>query len=506
VTVHITHFLSQLGVQIVKAFVIGSGVAGLASAIRLQAMGVSVTVFEQNGYPGGKLTSIELGGYRFDAGPSLFTLPELVLDLFRAAGKEPAGRFAYKRKEIGCHYFYPDGTFLRAFTDPEQLGAEVERVLAVPAENVRRYLKHAENVYDLVGRIFLEKPLNRWGTWLTWSVARAMLHLGQFDLSSTLHQTNLRRLGDPRLVQYFDRMATYNGSSPYRAPGILAVIPHLEHNIGTFVPEGGMIAITRSLFALAEELGVRFEFESQVSRILVERGMAIGVEMRGEHLLSDCVLCNMDVVPAYRRLMPDRPAPERILKQERSSSAVIFYWGVRKRFPSLELHNIFFAEDYPAEFRAIFDEGGIARDPTIYLNATVKDVPEDAPPGCENWFVMVNAPANTGQDWDSLVALLRRDVLAKLERHLGEPIEPQIEVEQILDPRGIEQRTSSYQGALYGTSSNSKWSAFLRHPNAAPHVQNLYFCGGSVHPGGGIPLCLNSAKIATDLIREDHGL
>ena len=480
--------------------------AGLASAIRLQAMGVSVTVYEQNSYPGGKLTSIELGGYRFDAGPSLFTLPELVLELFRAAGKDPVGRFAYKRKEIGCHYFYPDGTFLRAFTDPEQLGAEVERVLAVPAEKVQHYLKHAQSVFELVGRIFLEKPLNRWGTWLTSGVARAMLHVGQFDLGSTLHQTNLRRLGEPRLVQYFDRMATYNGSSPYRAPGILAVIPHLEHNIGTFVPEGGMIAITRSLFALAEELGVHFEFEAPVSRILVESGKAVGVEVHGERILSDCVLCNMDVVPAYRRLLPDQPAPDRILEQERSSSAVIFYWGVRKRFPKLELHNIFFAADYPAEFHAIFEQGDISRDPTIYLNATVKDVPEDAPSGCENWFVMVNAPANTGQDWDALVARLRSDVLAKLEHHLGESVELQLEIEQILDPRSIEQRTSSYQGALYGASSNSKWSAFLRHPNASRQIRNLYFCGGSVHPGGGIPLCLNSAKIATELIREDHDL
>jgi phytoene desaturase len=452
------------------------------------------------------LTSIERGGYRFDAGPSLFTMPELVLDLFRAAGKDPAGRFAFKRKEIGCHYFYPDGAFLRAYTDPEQLAAEAESVFAVPAQRVRRYLEHSESVYDLVGRTFLEKPLNRWGTWMTWSVARALLHVGQFDLGSTLHETNLRRLAEPRLVQYFDRMATYNGSSPYRAPGILAIIPHLEHNVGTFIPEGGMISITRSLYALAKELGVVFEFEAPVTRIVVEDSRASGVVRHGEHVASDLVVCNMDIVPAYRQLMPDEAAPERTLSQERSSSAVIFYWGVRKRFEKVELHNIFFAKDYPAEFQAIFEKGDIASDPTIYVNVTAKDIPADAPEGCENWFVMVNAPPNTGQDWDALIARVRRDVLEKLERHLGESVESHIEVEQILDPRGIEQRTSSYQGALYGTSSNSKWSAFLRHPNTAPKIRNLYFCGGSVHPGGGIPLCLNSARIATECVREDFGL
>lgn len=489
-----------------KACVIGSGIAGIAAAIRLRALGAEVRVFESNEYPGGKLTSIRLGGYRFDAGPSLFTMPELVLDLFRAAGRSPEGRFGYIRKDIGCHYFYPDGTFLRAYTDPERLAIEVERVLGVPGERVRRYLEHAAGIYELVGRTFLEKPLNRWGTWMTSSVARAMLHVGEFDLTSTLHETNLKRLGEPRLVQYFDRMATYNGSSPYQAPGILAVIPHLEHNVGTFVPEGGMIAITQSLFALAEELGVEFEFGAKVGKILVERGRARGIVRRDESIASDIVVCNMDVVPAYRRLMPDQSPPERLLTQERSSSAVIFYWGMRKQFPKLELHNVFFAADYPAEFRAIFEQGDICQDPTIYVNATAKDIPSDAPAGCENWFVMVNAPANRGQDWDTLIGRLRRSILEKLERQLGEPIEPHIELEQILEPRLIEQRTSSHEGALYGASSNSKWAAFLRHPNVAPKIGDLYFCGGSVHPGGGIPLCLNSARIAVDCIREDHGL
>lgn len=469
-------------------------------------MGVGVTVLEANGYPGGKLTSLDLSGYRFDAGPSLLTMPELIVDLFRAAGKDPAGRFAYRRKEIGCHYFFPDGTFLRAFTEPEPFANEAERVFGVPAERVRRYLEHSASVYRLVGRTFLEQPLNRWRTWTTWSVVRALCHLGQLDLGSTLHEANQRRLGEPRLVQYFDRMATYNGSSPYRAPGILSVIPHLEHNLGTFVPEGGMISITRSLYALARELGVDFEFDSPATRIVVEQSRAVGVVARGDFVAGDAIVCNMDVVPAYRKLMPEQPAPERTLTQERSSSAVIFYWGMDRRYESIELHNVFFAPDYPAEFRAIFEQGTITNDPTVYVNVTAKDVPTDAPAGCENWFVMVNAPPNFGQDWDAVVARARRDVLKTLERHLGEPVESHIVAERILDPRGIERYTSSYRGALYGSSSNSKWSAFLRHPNASTRIRSLYFCGGSVHPGGGIPLCLNSARIATECIQVDYEL
>lgn len=488
-----------------RVTVIGAGVGGLAAAIRLGASGHAVTVFEANEYPGGKLHSIEAEGYRFDAGPSLFTLPDLISDLFRVAGKEIAGRFAFHRKEVGCHYFFTDGTFLRAYSEPTALAAEAEKVLGVPALRVAEYLEHAARTYERVGRLFLERPLKAWGTWLNGTALNALFHAADFDLTLTLHEANTKRIGEPRLVQYFDRMATYNGSSPFRAPGILSMIPHLEHNVGTYIPEGGMIAITRTLFELAKEVGVNFEFGRRVTRIVVDRSKVIGVESTETSIQSELVVCNMDVVAAYQRLMPEQGAPKHLATQERSSSAVIFYWGIRRQFPQLELHNVFFAEDYEEEFRAIFDRADVAADPTVYVCVTAKDIPGDAPSGCENWFVMVNAPANVGQDWDGLIARVRQAVLRKLERHLGVPIEEHIEVERLLDPRSIEARTSSYQGALYGASSNSKWAAFLRHPNASPAVRGLYFCGGSVHPGGGIPLCLQSARIVSEQIREQYG-
>jgi phytoene desaturase len=283
------------------------------------------------------------------------------------------------------------------------------------------------------------------------------------------------------------------------------MIPHLEHNVGTFLPIGGMISITNSLFALAQRIGVHFEFGCKATRIVVRKGRIAGVETSQGMSECDLAICNMDVVAAYRQLLPELSAPKTLLSQERSSSAVIFYWGMRKQFPTMELHNVFFASDYPEEFAAIFERGEIAEDPTVYVAITAKDVPSDAPPGRENWFVMVNAPANTGQDWSAMAARLRQRVISKLEQRLGKPIADAIEVEELLDPPRIEQRTSSYQGALYGASSNSKWSAFLRHPNESTRVHGLYFCGGSVHPGGGVPLCLQSARIVSEQIQERYG-
>lgn len=207
----------------------------------------------------------------------------------------------------------------------------------------------------------------------------------------------------------------------------------------------------------------------------------------------------MDVVPTYRKLLADQPAPERTLAQERSSSALIFYWGIRQQFCELDLHNILFSQDYAHEFRQIFDQHQVPEDPTVYINITSKLEPMDAPQGCENWFVMINVPGDTGQDWDMLIPKARKTILARISSALNTDIEPLIEVEDLLEPRTIASRTGSHQGSLYGASSNATMAAFLRHPNFSRKLDNLYFCGGSVHPGGGIPLCLLSAKIVDQL-------
>ncbi|MEP0712139.1 MAG: phytoene desaturase, partial [Algoriphagus sp.] len=190
------------------------------------------------------------------------------------------------------------------------------------------------------------------------------------------------------------------------------------------------------------------------------------------------------------------------LSQPKSSSALIFYWGIKRDFPELDLHNIFFSANYPVEFDHIFNRGTIYEDPTIYVNITSTHKADDAPPGGMNWFTMINVPNNQGQDWDHLIAEAKRNIIHKLNRILKTDIESLIEVEEILDPRTIESKTSSAQGALYGNSSNNKFAAFLRHANYSSSIKNLYFCGGSVHPGGGIPLCLLSAKIMSEMIGD----
>lgn len=482
-----------------KAVIIGSGIAGIAGSIRLAKKGYAVEIFEANDYPGGKLSQFEQDGYRFDAGPSLFTMPHLVDELFELAGEDPKDHFDYHELDHACNYFWEDGTRLTAWTDQQQFSAEVAANIGVNGTTVKDYLAHSRKLFDLTSGTFLEKSLHKASTYFSADVLKTVVNIFSLDLMKSMNQANEKRLGHPKLVQLFNRFATYNGSDPYLAPGVLNIIPHLEHNMGTFFPVGGMYAITQSLYKLAQKLGVQFRFGQPVEKIEVRDKRATGIWVNGSLIEADLVVSNMDIVPTYRKLLPGQKAPEKTLNQERSSSALIFYWGIDRGFPELSLHNIFFSDDYKTEFDHIFRSEDVFDDPTVYVHVSSTVEKEDAPEGCQNWFVMVNVPGNKGQDWDAIIKKTRKNILSKLDRMLGVKVADHITTEATLDPRTIEARTSSYQGSLYGASSNNRFSAFLRHPNFTSKIKNLYFLGGSVHPGGGIPLCLLSAKIVADL-------
>ncbi|MBR9998552.1 MAG: phytoene desaturase [Cyclobacteriaceae bacterium] len=489
-----------------KAIIIGSGIAGISAAIRLASAGFQVEVFESNSYPGGKLTAFYQNGFRFDAGPSLFTLPELVDELFILAGKNPRNFFRYEKVDVTCNYFYEDGTNIRAFADKNKLKEEIDSKLGGYGSETLQYLQESARIYELTSGIFLKKSLHRYRNYLSAEVISALVKAHTLHLRTTMNQVNEKYLKNGKLVQLFNRYATYNGSSPYQAPGILTLIPHLEFNIGTFFPEGGMHQITLSLVELAESLGVTFYYEQRVDSINTDHSKADGIHSGGKLIPADIVVSNMDIVHTYRKLLPGIRAPRQVIGQERSSSALIFYWNIRKNLPRLYLHNIFFTNDYEAEFESIFSRFELYHDPTVYVHISSKQNPEDAPEGMENWFVMINVPSNIGQDWDLYIRTARDLIIGKISRMLGEDISPWIIGESLLEPRTIESRTSSYQGSLYGASSNHWLSAFIRHPNFHSRLKGLYFCGGSVHPGGGIPLSILSGKIVSDLVKNDYGI
>ena len=482
--------------------IIGSGIGGLSSAIRLVKAGHSVSIFERNNTYGGKLGSLKLNKFSFDTGPSLLTMPHLIDELFTIHNENPRDYFNYKKKDIHCKYFWDDGTIFTAFSDKNKYIDEAHSKFSIEKNSLFKYFLKSKNKYDLINKLFLYRPINKLSTFLNLDTIKALFNIKIFQLFSSLHKVNKKEVSNDYMIQILNRYATYNGSSPYLTSGIMTIIQHLENHFGTHICERGMRQIPNSLYKLCCKIGVKFHFNRSVDSIVIENKKARGILIKNKFLEFDKVISNVDVNITYNRLLNDKTQIP--IKENMSSSAVIFFWGINKEFKDLDLHNIIFSNDYKEEFKNIFENNDLSRDPTIYINITSKDIKNVSPQGCENWFVMINSPKDIGQDWKKLKKILRENIIKKINKNFGVNIQDHIVEERVFTPKDISLNTNSYLGSLYGESSNNILSPLKRHQNFSRTIKNLYFCGGTVHPGGGIPLCIMSSKIVYDLIEKSN--
>ncbi|HEY0405339.1 MAG TPA: phytoene desaturase family protein [Pyrinomonadaceae bacterium] len=487
-----------------SVIIIGAGLGGLAAAIRLATNGARVTVLEKNATPGGKVNIHRAAGYSFDTGASLLTMRHVLEDLFSSAHRSLDDYLELIPLEPICRYRWPDGATFDASTDTHKTEREIERIASpVDVAGFRRFLIDARRKYEVAERTFLAHSLNDLPKLLRPRYARDLAAISSLR---TLDSHVRRYFTSPRLRQLFNRFATYNGSSPYRAPATFALIPYVEFGLGAWHVRGGMYELPKALVRLAVEAGVEIRVEAEVEKILIERGRARGVRLQGgEILTSDAVLSNADAVDTYRRLI-EREARRvytnrRIEKLEPSCSGFVLLLGSARRYTQLAHHNIFFSRDYPAEFRAIFDQRRPASDPTIYVCAPSRTDASLAPVGHENLFVLVNAPANSQQTNWTIEARGYRDLIVRrLEENGLDGLSAAIDYEHVITPEDFESLYHAHRGAIYGISSNQRRNAFLRPPNKARDIEALYFAGGATHPGGGIPLVLLSGKMAAELL------
>ena len=480
------------------AIVIGAGVSGLAIAIRMAKKGYSVSVFEKNETAGGKLGELKMNGFRFDTGPSLLTLPNLLHELSDGIPDNRLKSPEIVRLDNICKYFFADGTLINAWSDPVRFAKEVADKTTVPAKRILRFLNENKVLYQLTSDLFLFSPFQKLRTFFRREIVKIGFNLHRLKMLRTMHSVNARFFTDPQIVQLFDRYATYNGSNPYQAPATLNMIAHLEHNTGAFLPSEGMYSIVRHLIELCEYYKVKINFRTPVTKVLTESKAVIGVVAGGKTVDADIVINATDINYAKTHLFAELSKRIRSSKIQYSTSAYIFYWGIDRKYKNLDIHNILFSSDYRAEFEALFSSKTVYHDPTVYIYISSKINPADAPNGCENWFVMVNAPS-IGQNSEVDVNMVKNYVVEKIRNTLDIAIDRHIVTEGVRTPETIQTETNSVAGAIYGASSNSIFSAFLRQPNFSRRIKGLYFTGGSVHPGGGIPLCLASAKIVANL-------
>ena len=304
----------------------------------------------------------------------------------------------------------------------------------------------------------------------------------------------------------FNRYGTYSGSNPYLAPATLNIISHVEYNQGSYIPEDWIYGITKALWKLAEKKGVNIFLNQKVEEIILENREAKAIRVNDNTLKYEKIISNVDVNFTFKNLIKNFNSYEskRYSKKRPSFSGLVFYWGIKREFTELETHNILFSSDYRNEFEYLFINKTVPDDPTIYIYISSKLNKNDAPAGKENWFVMVNAPHIHNQNWDAEVKVGRYNIIKKINKFLNIDIEKLIEFEKIMSPVDIQNKTGSYLGSIYGIASNDKFTTFMRQSNKSRSIKNLYFCGGSAHPGGGIPLVILSGKIVSDIIASEY--
>lgn len=483
--------------------IIGAGIGGLSTACLLASKGHSITVFEKNQTVGGKMNTVKSDGFTFDTGPSLLTMPYILEKLFSQCGVKLSDYLSLLPLSPICRYHYQDGNTFNCFDDRLKTQEEINEIAPEDSEAYSRFLDYSESLYIKTSDAFIHNPLYDLSDFKNLDLF-SFFGIDAFSNVSNRVDSYFR---SPYLRKFFKRFTTYNGSSPYLAPATLNVIPHVELNQGGFYVDGGMYKIAEALFDLGKSLGVKFSFESIVNEIQVHNGKVSALVSNGATYQADLIIANSDSTETVVNLLSEKvislKKKEAAKNIEPSCSGFVLLLGIDKVYEELAHHTIFFSKDYEHEFKQIFNQKVMPDDPTIYVANTSFSNPEHAPENGSNLFILVNAPyLSPNYNWDENKQQYGKHVIQELEKRGLENLSKHILFKELITPSDFYAKYLSNKGSIYGTSSNNKFSAFIRPRNKSREIDGLYFVGGSTHPGGGIPLVVQSAFNAAELIQR----
>ena len=498
----------------VSVGVVGGGLGGLAAACTLAARGHRVTLYERNGWFGGKAATLDEAGYHFDMGPTILIMPSVLRRVFSEAGRDLDDYLELVELDPQWRCFYEDGAVLDLTGDRTRMRDNLEALApgtGLP-DGYERFMATSAR---------LERISNDFFLWRSVGSVRDTLSLGEtfspavladlvaMRFGKTVAETVRRDIKDPRAAQMVDHFTQYVGSSPAASPAVLCGIANMQVGEGVWYPIGGTGAIPAALARLARELGVEMVQGRKVERIRAEAGRARTVVTNAGERRFDAVVTNADAVRSYRELLEGAPrVREKYANRdfEPACSGVVLYLGLKKRYEHLLHHNFVFSKDPEEEFRQIYDEGVPADDPTAYVCAPSLTEPGVAPEGGEALYVLVHTPyLRPGQDWSEMLPGYREKILDKLESCGGMTgLRDNIVVERTLTPQDINDRYSVLDGAIYGLASHGRFAGAFKPANRSPELDGLYLAGGAAHPGPGMPMALMSGWIAADSLHEDR--
>jgi phytoene desaturase len=490
-----------------SVIVIGAGIGGLAVAGRLARQGYQVTIIEKASHPGGRATRLEKDGYRFDTGPTLFLMPEVFKETFTALGEKMEQHLQLKRLDPTYRVHFHDDTTLDLSADLEKMRRQLDGIEPGSFESFLRFMAEGYRNYRLSLQHFVGRNFN---SLLDYFSLRNLPLLFKLKALVKHADRTARFFNDPRLQAAFSFQNMYLGVSPFDAPATYSLLQYTELGDGIWFPMGGMYKVIESLAAIAEGLGVRFRYNTTVERIEVDGKRASGVILAdGKRLTADILIANADLPYVYQSLLPEDGSARRMLNKKYTSSALMFYWGVKgERSPELLHHNVFLADHrYRQSFDEIFKGHTLPDEPSFYVCAPTRTDPSFAPPDGDSLMALVpvgHLDENQPQDWDELERRARQTVLSRLEELGVRDLEERIVFEAKWGPPYYRDELNLVKGSAFGLSHNFSQVGYLRPHNRHPRYQNLYFAGASTHPGTGLPIVLLSARLAAERILAEQ--
>ncbi len=491
--------------KITRIVVIGAGLGGLSAAISLAAEGFSVEIVEKNDKVGGKLNVMTKDGFTFDLGPSILTMPHIFDTLFARAGKNREDYVTFQKVEPHWRNFFEDGMVIDLTPDQHAMRKELDKLGPKAADEFARFMVYAKNLTTETEAGYFAKGLDSfWELLKFYGPIRSLL---SFDVFRSMDQGVRRFISEPKLVEILNYFIKYVGSSPYDSPALMNLLPYIQFEYGLWYVQGGMYALAQGMEKLAKELGVVIHLNAEVTEIQREGKRAKAIVLAdGKILAADIVVSNMEVIPAMQKLLNSTDSElKKMQRFQPTCSGLVLHLGVNTIYPQLAHHNFFYSDKPREHFDAIFKSHTLSEDPTIYLVAPCKSDPKQAPPGHEIIKILPHIPhlnPDKPLSADDYRAFRER-VLDKLERMGLTDLRKHIVTEEYWTPHDIQARYYSNQGSIYGVVTDRKLNLGFKAPQRSSQLSNLYFVGGSVNPGGGMPMVTLSGQLTCDKILAD---
>lgn len=493
-----------------KIIVIGAGVAGLSAAVRLQKLGYEVTLYEKDRQVGGKMNQIKTAGFTFDLGPTIVMMPEIYREVFEFFGKDPDDYIPMKKVDPMLKLYFNKEEPIEFSNDLIELTKTLENISPEDTQGYFAFLADIYQRYTIAKEAFITKSFRGFWDFYNPKSLWAGIRLRTF---SDAYTSISKFVKDDRLRKSLAFQTLYIGVSPYQGPSLYTIIPMIELFYGVYFIEGGMYTLATSLARLFEELGGKIVYETSVDEILIDNKIAKGIRIGKEQVMADAIVCGADFSYAMKELIPDerkrgKYTNKKIAKFEYSCSCFLMYLGLDKKYPEEHLHSIYFAEDFKQNVDDLFERGKLPDDPSFYLYRPSLMDDSLAPEDQEGLYVLVPVPElSKYEKWTEQTMQAYRQKIIRLlkEKTIFKDIDEHIVSETLITPKDFSERFNAYNGATFGLKPTLKQSNYYRPHNKFSAAENLYFCGSSTHPGAGVPIVMQSAKLAVEeLLRDDN--